>query len=113
MLGGPRRLRNRAMTAVACRHTDRKVFMGQRGNARLIMYLDLPDAAGLDLEDLGGSISCPCFELYTGIAPQKGLIRRNKIYTCFSSFNLPCQPSCCLSYAGLRRCGQLVLLCIL
>ena len=67
--------------------------MGQRGNARSIMSLDQPDVAGLDLGDLEGSISCPCFELYTGIAPQKGLIRRNKICTCFSSFILPGQPS--------------------
>jgi hypothetical protein len=48
MLEGPRILQNRAMTAVASRHTDRKVFVGQRGNARSIMYVHLPDVAGLD-----------------------------------------------------------------
>jgi hypothetical protein len=46
--------------------------MGHRGNARLIMHLDLPHRAGLDLGDLGRSTSYPCFELYTGIAPIEG-----------------------------------------
>lgn len=103
MLGGPRILQNKAMTAIACRHTDRKVFTGQRGNTRSIMYMDLPDVARLDLGDLGGSVSCPCFELYTAIAPQNGLIRRNKIYMCFSSSTLPFQPFCCLSCAGPKE----------
>ncbi len=74
--------------------------MGQRGNSRSIMYLCLRDVPGLDLGGLGRWISRPCFELYTGIAPQKGLIKITKVYTCFSLFILPCPPSCCSSYAG-------------